>query len=105
MKRALVTIAVLTALTATANAADPEALAKSKQCFSCHALERETHAPPFKLLARNYGGIPNADYILERKVRWGGLGHWGSEPMPAAGPRPAVSEEEAKELVAWILRL
>ena len=105
MKASLGMFALLTALTANADATDPEALARSKHCFSCHVLDRETHAPSFKLLAQNYGGIANADYMLERKVQWGGLGHWGAEPMPAAGPRPAVSEAEAKVLVAWILGL
>ena len=105
MKAVLGVFAMLTALAANADATDPEALARSKQCFSCHALDRETRAPSFKLLAQNYGGIPNADYMLERKVRLGGLGHWGAEPMPAAGPRPAVSEAESKVLVAWILGL
>jgi cytochrome c len=105
MKKVLGTIALLIALAPTADAADPEALARSKQCFSCHALDRETRAPSFKLLAQNYGRVPNADYVLERKVRLGGVGHWGAEPMPAAGPRPAVSEAEAKELVAWIFAM
>ncbi|GIL05395.1 MAG: hypothetical protein BroJett031_19150 [Betaproteobacteria bacterium] len=105
MKRAIGTIAVLTALTPIAGAADPQALAESKQCFSCHSLEMERRAPSFKLLARNYGGIPNADRVLERRVQLGGYGHWGVEPMPAAGPRPAVSEAEARELVAWILSM
>jgi cytochrome c len=105
MKRAIGTIAVLAALTPIADAADPQELAESKQCFSCHSLDKERQAPSFKLLARNYRGIRNADLMLERKVQLGGLGHWGAEPMPAAGPRPAVSEAEAKELVAWILSL
>jgi cytochrome c len=105
MKRAIATIVAFVALTPIAGAADPVALAESKQCFSCHSLDRETRAPSFKLLAGNYRGIPNADRMLERKVLQGGLGHWGAHPMPPAGPRPAVSEAEAKELVAWILGL
>jgi cytochrome c len=70
-------------------------------------MDRETQAPSFKLLAGNYRRAPNADRMLERKVLEGGVGHWGVNPMPPAGTgtRPAVSEAESKELVAWILAL
>jgi cytochrome c len=105
MKRAIATIAALAALTPAPNAADPQALAESKQCFSCHSLDGDGPTPSFKLLARNYGRIPNADRMLERRVQSGSAGHWGVDPMPDAGPRPAVSEAEARELVAWILSL
>lgn len=97
--------ALLAALAPSASAADTQALAESKQCFTCHLLNTETQAPSFKLLARNYGRIPNADLMLERRVQLGSAGHWGIEPMPPAGPRPPVSEAEAKEIVAWILSL
>lgn len=105
MRFAHLVIVVASALLSNAYAADPEALAEAKQCFYCHSVNREAQAPSFRLLARNYRRIPNADRMLERKVQSGGFGHWGAEPMPAAGPRPAVSEAEAKELVAWILAL
>jgi cytochrome c len=105
MKQIAATFVALTALTSTVLAADPVTLAKEKQCFACHSVDKERQAPSFVLLARNYRNASNADRMLERKVVSGGLGHWGTEPMPAAGPRPAVSEDEARELVAWILSL
>jgi cytochrome c len=105
MKGALGTIAVLAALTSIADAADPQALAESKKCFSCHALDRERQAPSIELLLQNYRGVPNADRMLERKIQLGGVGHWGAEPMPGGGPRPEVSEAEARELAAWILTM
>lgn len=105
VNRTVLTISVLTALMSSAQAKDPEELAREKQCFACHALDQERKAPSFRLLSRNYRNAPKAEFMLERKVLEGGLGHWGAEPMPPAGPRPAVSEAEAKELVAWILSL
>ena len=102
MKELVASLALFAAATAPAYAS--EALAQSKQCFSCHALDKEMpKAPSFKAIARKYKGVANAEVMLADKVRVGGVGHWGSAPMPAAGPRPAVSEAEAKELAAWVL--
>jgi cytochrome c len=105
MNRAIGAIALLAALAPIVNAADPLVLAESKQCFSCHSLDKERQAPSFELLSRNYRRVPNADRMLERKIQLGGVGHWGAEPMPGGGPRPEVSEAEARELAAWILTL
>lgn len=39
------------------------------------------------------------------QVQAGGVGHWGSNPVPGAGARVQVSSEEAKTLVNWVLSL
>ena len=103
MKKVVISLAMLAAMVSTAHA-DPKALAESKQCFSCHALDQEMpKAPSFKAIARKYKGMSNAELMLAQKVKAGGVGHWGPAAMPPAGPRPAVSDAEAKELVQWVL--
>lgn len=103
MKGVVVTLALFTAVASPAQA-DTKALAESKQCFSCHAMDQESKAAPsFKSIAARYKGKTNVQVGLARKVRIGGSGHWGATAMPGAGPRPEVSEREADELVSWIL--
>jgi len=88
-----------------AQAADavPE-LAKTKECMSCHAVDKEMpKAPSFRDIAKKYNGMANVETMLVQKVREGGVGHWGANPMPGAGARAKVSEDEAQALVAWVL--
>jgi cytochrome c len=88
-----------------ARAADPvPELAKTKECMTCHAVDRDmAKAPSFRNIAKKYHGVANVELMLVQKVRSGGVGHWGPNPMPGAGARVEVSEDEAKALVAWIL--
>ncbi len=83
--------------------ADTMALAEEKQCLSCHARDDDTpRAPSFNSIAAKYAGSEMHDYLVD-VVLSGGEDHWGSATMPEPGERPAVSEEEAKQLVDWIL--
>jgi cytochrome c len=104
VNRFVISLAALMAMVPPAHA-DTNALAESKQCFSCHAMDKEMpKAPSFKAIAKKYKGMANAEVMLARKVQVGGEGHWGAAPMPASGgARPVVSEAEAKELVGWVL--
>jgi cytochrome c len=52
-------------------------------------------------VAKKYQNDPTALARLSVKVRLGGGGVWGAVPMPA---NAAVSEQEAQELVRWILK-
>ena len=65
-----------------------EALAKSKNCLSCHAVAKKYTAKDEPMLAK--------------KVIEGGKGVWGPVPMP---PNPSVKPDEATKLVKWILSL
>jgi cytochrome c len=100
MKRALLTMAILAAISAPALA--DEALAKSKNCMACHAVDKKLVGPSYKDVAKKYAGDAKAADALAGKVMKGGSGVWGAIPMPA---NPQVSEAEAKKLVAWILSL
>ncbi len=87
---------------AAAPAAANEALAKSKNCFSCHQVDAKLIGPAYKDVAAKYAGQPDAQARLVQKVMKGGAGVWGPVPMPA---NPQVNEAEAKQLVQWILSL
>jgi cytochrome c len=98
MKRALLIMASLAALSAPAMA--DEALAKAKNCMACHAVERKQVGPAYKEIAKKYAGDKDAVAKLAVKIQKGGSGVWGAIPMPA---NPQVNDAEAKKLAAWIL--
>ncbi|MBI4989294.1 MAG: c-type cytochrome [Rhodocyclales bacterium] len=77
-----------------------EALAKAKNCMSCHAIDKKVVGPSYKDVAKKYAGNAGAAAMLEAKVKKGGSGTWGTVPMP---PNPAVSDADLKKLVAWVL--
>jgi cytochrome c len=76
------------------------ALAMSKNCMSCHAVERKVLGPSFKDIAAKYKGNAGAVDMLATKIMKGGSGVWGPVPMPANNQ---VSEADAKKLAAWVL--
>ncbi|MGE5492104.1 MAG: c-type cytochrome [Actinomycetota bacterium] len=84
-----------------ANAANEEALAKAKNCLSCHAIDKKLVGPAYKDVAAKYKGDKGAQAKLVAKVKAGGKGAWGEMPMPPNN----VSDEEANKLVAWVLSL
>lgn len=98
MKRTLFIMAALAAISAPAMA--DEALAKSKNCMACHAVERKLVGPAYKEIAKKYAGDAKAVDMLATKIIKGGSGAWGAIPMPA---NPQVSEADAKKLAAWVL--
>ncbi|RZL98666.1 MAG: c-type cytochrome [Variovorax sp.] len=98
MKKAFVLAAGLCGILAPAWA--DLALARSKNCMSCHAVERKVLGPAFKDVAARYKGQAGAADMLAAKIRKGGAGVWGPVPMPANNQ---VSEAEAKALATWVL--
>ncbi len=76
------------------------ALATSKNCMACHAVDKKLVGPAFKDVAAKYKGDKTAADKLAAKVIKGGSGVWGAIPMPA---NPQVNEADAKKLVAWVL--
>jgi cytochrome c len=107
MKNSIITMAaaVTLGLAAQANAAVDAAkaqeLAKSKNCFACHMVDKKLVGPGFKEIAKKYKGDGGAVGALTTKVIKGTSGVWGAIPMP---PNP-VSKDESKMLVEWILSL
>ena len=98
MKRTLLIMASLAVLSAPALA--DEALAKSKNCLACHAIDKKLVGPSYKDIAKKYAGDAKAADMLATKIQKGGAGVWGAIPMPA---NPQVNDAEAKKLATWIL--
>jgi cytochrome c len=98
MKRALLALATLAAVSAPALA--DQALASAKNCMACHAVDKKLVGPAYKEVAQKYAGQKDAVDRLSVKIMKGGAGVWGPVPMPA---NPQVSEAEAKKLAAWVM--
>lgn len=99
----LITVSLLAAagiLSAGVAQAD-EALAKSKNCMTCHNVDKKVVGPAYKDVAKKYAGQKDAEAKLAATVISGGKGNWGAVPMPPN----KVTPEEAQKLVKWILSL
>lgn len=100
MKHLLLSLAVLATVSAPAMA--DEALAKTKNCMACHAVDKKLVGPAYKDIAKKYAGDAKAADMLAVKIVKGGSGVWGAIPMPA---NPQVNEADAKKLATWVLGL
>ena len=79
-----------------------QALAKAKNCLSCHAVDKKIVGPAYQDVARKYAGQKDASDKLASKIMKGGAGVWGVIPMPV---NSQVNEAEARKLANWILSL
>ena len=77
-----------------------EALAKSKGCLNCHGIDNKVVGPAYKDVAKKYAGQDVTDQLAAKVIKGGG-GVWGQMPMPPN----AVTPDEAKKLVTWVLGL
>jgi cytochrome c len=100
MKRVL--LAMTAALTVAAPAFADQALATSKNCMACHALDKKLVGPAYKDVAAKYAGDKAAIDKLAAKIMKGGSGVWGPVPMPA---NAQVNDAEAKKLATWVMSL
>jgi cytochrome c len=100
--RYLIAVIASMSISSIALAADDgEALFTKNKCSSCHKLDNKTVGPALKDIAAKYAGDKEAPAKLEKKVRAGGTGVWGTMPMPRTPA--AVSDDEIKTMVAWVL--
>jgi cytochrome c len=115
MKHAVIGMAAVASL-AIANgamgAAMPQ-LARELNCTSCHAIELRKMGPAWQDVAARYKGATTFKYKgknyplvegLVMKVSRGGVGNWGSMPMPANDPSGS-KKAEITQLVKFILGL
>ncbi|MEO8249712.1 MAG: c-type cytochrome [Burkholderiales bacterium] len=100
MKQTLFTLAA--SFTMIAPAMADLALAQSKNCMACHAVDKKIVGPAYKDVAAKFAGKPGSEAELATKIMKGSSGVWGAIPMP---PNANVNEAEAKKLAAWILTL
>jgi cytochrome c len=79
-----------------------ESLIAKSDCFACHKVQDKVLGPSYKDVANKYEKTKaNIDY-LANKIKTGGSGVWGAVPM---SPHPALSDDDAKAMVAYILSL
>ncbi len=102
MKRFLLTAAALAVVTVAAPAMADEALAKSKNCMACHAVDKKLVGPAYKDVAKKYAADAKAVDTLALHIIKGSSGIWGAVPMPA---NANVNEDEAKKLATWVMSL
>ena len=67
-----------------------EALARSKGCLGCHAIDKQVVGPAYKDVAKKYAGQAGAADKLATKIQKGGSGAWGTVPMPGITRGKAV---------------
>ena len=93
-------------LIATTAYAEPEptALVDQQHCMFCHTRDAPFLAPSFQQIAEHYRNVPNAQFMLEHKLRIGGRAHWGDMAMPLPADRGGpLSVKDAHTLVQWVL--
>ena len=101
MKYALLAqLAVTAAVFVAAPAFADQALATSKNCMACHAVEKKLVGPSYKEVATKYAGQKDAVDKLAAKIIKGGAGVYGPVPMPA---NTQVNEADSKKLAEWVL--
>ncbi|WP_321964580.1 c-type cytochrome [Paraburkholderia sp. J7] len=101
---AAVCAVALYAAAAHAQLAEPTELVDQQHCMFCHTSDAPFLAPSFHQIAERYRNKPNAEVILEDKLRHGGKPHWGDMAMPLPADRGGpLSAEDAHTLVQWVL--
>ena len=95
-------LAVTAAVVMAAPAFADQALATTKNCMACHAIDKKLVGPAYKEVAVKYAGQKDAVDKLAAKIIKGGSGVYGPVPMPA---NTQVNEADAKKLAAWVLSL
>ena len=99
MKAIHIALLVAAGLGVSSRVVTDEALAKAKNCMSCHAIDKKLVGPAYKDVAAKYKGDAGAVDKLAAKIKAGGKGVWGEIPMPPNN----VTPDEAKKLATWVL--
>lgn len=105
IRNSLSACAVLVLAAGAAHATpEPTALVDQQHCMFCHTHDAPFLAPSFQQIAERYRNDPNAQFMLEHKLRLGGKAHWGDMAMPLPGDRGGpLSADDAHTLVQWVL--
>jgi cytochrome c len=79
------------------------ALVAQNDCLTCHNVDTKVNGPAYRDIAAKYAGADDATITkLAQTIIKGGSGNWGQIPMT---PHPDLSEEDAKQMVKYILLL
>ncbi|PST84414.1 cytochrome C552 [Pedobacter yulinensis] len=84
-----------------ANMPGEKLIAKS-DCIGCHNKTQKVIGPSYQDVAAKYEATDKNIDDLAGKIIKGGKGVWGEVPMT---PHPTVSQDDAKEMVRYILSL
>jgi cytochrome c len=76
-------------------------LVQKYNCQECHSIDKTHGGPSFSAIAKRYASDPNARAEVAANILNGSTGAWGPVPMPPV----AVSKEDLRPLVDWILSL
>jgi cytochrome c len=76
-------------------------LVQKYNCQQCHTIDKTRAGPSFRAIAKRYASDPNARDEVAANILNGSTGAWGPLPMPPV----AVSKEDLRPLVDWILSL
>ncbi|MDN3547012.1 c-type cytochrome [Mucilaginibacter aquaedulcis] len=79
-----------------------EGLLAASDCNTCHKVDTKLIGPAFQDVAAKYEATDANIETLAKKVIAGGKGNWGDIPMT---PHPALSLDDAKEMVKYVLSL
>lgn len=85
-----------------ASAGTGEELIKKSDCLTCHKVDVKLLGPAYQEVAAKYPATEENIELLAGKIIKGGAGNWGDIPMAA---HPSISENDAKEMVKYILSL
>jgi len=78
-------------------------LVAKSDCFTCHKIDELLTGPSYREVANKYANEPDTIVThLAHKIIEGGSGVWGQVPMT---PHPAISEDDAKAMVKYVLLL
>ena len=78
------------------------ALIGASDCLTCHKVDETSTGPAYRDVANKYTASEAIIDTLASKIIAGGSGTWGSIPMTA---HPALSKEDAKQMVKYVLLL
>jgi cytochrome c len=87
---------------ASAGSAKGEQLISSSDCLTCHKVDAKIVGPSYVDVANKYEATEANIEMLAGKIINGGSGSWGEIPM---APHAALSTDDAKEMVKYILSL
>lgn len=77
------------------------AMAQSKGCLACHAVDKQVVGPAWIDVAKKFHGQANAVAELAKRIKNGGVGVWGQVQMPPQ----QLTDAEAKQLAQMVLAL
>lgn len=87
---------------ASAGSAKGEQLISGSDCLTCHKVDAKIVGPSYVDVANKYEATEANIEMLAGKIINGGSGSWGEIPM---APHAALSTDDAKEMVKYILSL